>query len=61
MLTHPTEVAATCNPVTYVVEGMRSLILEDFSWGRIGAGYLVLAVAGLVMLTPNVRMIRHYD
>src|SRR3954449_3945043 len=29
MLTHPMEVAATINPVTYVMEALRSLILED--------------------------------
>ena len=50
MLTHPMEVAATYNPVTYVMEAMRSLILEDFNWGRIGAGYAVVVVAGAVML-----------
>jgi ABC-2 type transport system permease protein len=61
MLTHPMEVAATYNPVTYVMEGMRSLILEPLNWGRIGAGFLVVAVAGLVMLGLSVRMIRNYD
>jgi ABC-2 type transport system permease protein len=38
MLTHAMEVAATYNPVTYVMEGMRSLILEDFNWGRADPG-----------------------
>ncbi len=61
MLTHAMEVDATYNPVTYVMEAMRSLILEDFNWGRIGAGFLVVAVAGVLMLFLNVRMIRHYD
>ncbi len=61
MLTHAMEVAATYNPVTYVMEAMRSLILEDFNWGRIGAGFLVVAVAGVLMLFLNVRMIRNYD
>jgi hypothetical protein len=40
---------------------MRSLILENFNWGRIGAGFLVVAVAGVVMLVLSVRMIRNYD
>ena len=61
MLTHPMEVAATYNPVTYVMEAMRSLILEDFNWGRIGAGFAVVAIAGAVMLFFNLRNIRHYD
>jgi ABC-2 type transport system permease protein len=61
MLTHPMEVAATYNPVTYVMEALRSLILENFNWGRIGAGFLVVAVAGVVMLALSVRVIRNYD
>jgi hypothetical protein len=40
---------------------MRSLILENFNWGRIGAAFAVVAVAGAVMLVLNVRMIRNYD
>ena len=61
LLTEPMEVAATLNPVTYVMESMRSLILEDFAWERIWPGFLVVAVAGVAMLLLNVRMIRRYD
>ena len=35
LLTRPMEIAATFNPVTYVMEALRSLILEDFDWGAI--------------------------
>jgi ABC-2 type transport system permease protein len=61
LLTRPMEVAATLNPVTYVMEALRSLILEDFNWARIGYGFLVVAVLGAIMLTLNVRVIRSYD
>jgi ABC-2 type transport system permease protein len=61
LLTHPMEVAATFNPVTYIMEAMRSLVLVDFSWETIGLGYLVVAVAGAVMLALSVRVIRNYD
>jgi ABC-2 type transport system permease protein len=61
MLTHPMEVAATFNPVTYVMEALRSLILEDLVWGRILRGFAVVAVAGAIMLALNVRMIKRYD
>src|SRR4051794_1854400 len=61
MLTHPMEVAATLNPVTYVMEALRSLILQDLVWARIWPGFLVVAVLGAVMLALNVRVIRHYD
>ena len=38
------EIAATLNPVTYVMEAMRSLILVDFDWAVIGKGFAVVAV-----------------
>jgi ABC-2 type transport system permease protein len=61
LLTHPMRVAATYNPVTYIVEGLRSLILEHYNWARIGRGFAVVAVAGAVMVVLNVRTIRTYD
>jgi len=61
MLTRPMEIAATLNPVTYVMEALRSLILDDLAWGRIARGFAVVAVLGAIMLVLNVRMIRHYD
>ena len=38
MLTRPMEIAATLNPVTYVMESLRSLILEDLDWAHIWPG-----------------------
>ena len=61
MLTRPMEIAATLNPVTYVMEALRSLILEDLDWGRIWPGFLVVAVLGAAMLVLNVRVINSYD
>lgn len=61
LLTRPMEIAATINPVTYVMEGMRSLVLERFHWETIGLGFLVVAVAGLIMLGLSVRVIDGYD
>lgn len=61
LLTHPMEIAATFNPVTYVMEGMRSLILQHLRWETIGLGYLVIAVATALMLALSVRVIRSYD
>ena len=61
LLTHPMEVAATINPVTYLMEAMRSLILEDFHWETILLGYLVVAVAGVFMVVISERVIRNYD
>jgi ABC-2 type transport system permease protein len=61
MLTRPMEIAATFNPVTYVMEALRSLILRDLVWADIWPGFAVVAVLGAVMLALNVRMIRNYD
>jgi ABC-2 type transport system permease protein len=61
LLTRPMEIAATLNPVTYVMEALRSLLLEDLEWGTILPGFAVVAVLGALMLFLNVRMIRNYD
>jgi ABC-2 type transport system permease protein len=61
MLTRPMEIAASLNPVTYLMETLRSLILQDLVWARIWPGFLVVAVAGALMLVLNVRVIRTYD
>jgi ABC-2 type transport system permease protein len=60
-LSRPMEIAATFNPVTYIMEGLRSLILEDFDWTAIGRAFLVVAVALLLAIALNVRIIRSYD
>jgi ABC-2 type transport system permease protein len=61
LLTRPMEIASTLNPVTYVMEALRSLLLEDLDWGTILPGFAVVAVLGALMLFLNVRMIRNYD
>ena len=61
LLTRPMEIAATFNPVTYVMEALRSLILEDLEWDSIARGFGVVAVCGVIMVFLNVRVIRNYD
>ncbi len=61
MLTEPMEVAATINPVTYLMEALRSLILDDLDWAKIWPGFVVIAIFGAVMLFLNVRMVKSYD
>jgi ABC-2 type transport system permease protein len=61
LLTRPMEIAATLNPVTYIMEAMRSLILEGDAWAVVGRGLAVLAIAGVAMVALNVRTIRAYD
>ena len=61
LLTEPMEVAATLNPVTYLMEALRSLILDDLDWGAILPGFGVVFALGILMLVLNVRMIQRYD
>jgi ABC-2 type transport system permease protein len=61
LLTRPMEIAATLNPVTYLMEALRSLILEDLNWDAIWPGFAVVIVLGAVMLFFNVRVINNYD
>ncbi len=61
LLTRPMEIAATFNPVTYIMETMRSLVLEDFNWSVIAKGFAVVALAGVAMVAFSVRSIRRYD
>ena len=61
LLTRPMEIAASLNPVTYVMEAMRSLILQGFVAGPLIKGFAVVGVLLALMLVLNIRMIRNYD
>src|ERR687890_1916061 len=61
LLTRPMEIAASINPVTYIMEALRSLILEDLVWSKIAYGFLVVAVLFALMIALNVRVIQRYD
>ena len=61
LLTEPMEIAATVNPVTYLMEALRSLILDDLVWSDILPGFAVVLALGVLMLFLNVRMIERYD
>lgn len=60
-LTEPMEVAATLNPVTYLMEALRSLILDDLVWEDVLPGFAVVAALGALMLALSVRMVSRYD
>lgn len=60
-LTRPMEIAATINPVTYVMEAARSLILQGFDGAALAKGFAVVFVALALMLALSIRMVNHYD
>jgi ABC-2 type transport system permease protein len=60
-LLRPMEIAATINPVTYVMEAARSLILEGFEADALAKGFGVVLVTMVLMLFLSVRMVNRYD
>jgi ABC-2 type transport system permease protein len=60
-LTRAMEIAATINPVTYVMEAARSLILQGFDAELLAKGFAVVAVTMIVMLGLSIRMVNAYD
>jgi ABC-2 type transport system permease protein len=61
LLARPMEIAATLNPVTYVMEAARSLILEGFDAAALAKGFAVVVAALVLMVVFSVRMITRYD
>jgi ABC-2 type transport system permease protein len=39
---------ARWNPVTYVLDGLRAMVLSGWEWGRIGKGLAAIAAVGIV-------------
>ncbi len=60
-LTRPMEIAASFNPVTYIMEAARSLILEGFEGDVLAKAFVVLAVGMVAAVGLNVRAINNYD
>ncbi|MEZ5409538.1 MAG: ABC transporter permease [Acidimicrobiales bacterium] len=61
LLTRPMEIAATVNPVTYVMEGARSLILDGFDGPALLRAVAVIAGGAAVTAWLTVRTINQYD
>ena len=55
------ETLARINPVSYVIVGLRSLIIDGWDWGKIGVCAGVIAVMGLALTALSLRTIARYD
>jgi ABC-2 type transport system permease protein len=55
------ETLARINPVSYVIVGLRSLVIDGWDAGKIGAAVLVIAVMGIVLTSLSLRAIARYD
>ncbi|HYF46195.1 MAG TPA: ABC transporter permease [Acidimicrobiales bacterium] len=60
-LTRPMEIAASFNPVTYIMEAARTLILEGFEGKELLTCAAVLVVGLVLAISLNVRAINNYD
>src|SRR5579859_7256405 len=49
---------AAWNPVTYVLEGQRSLVTQGWQWGSLGKAALAIAVVGLVSMSLCLAALR---
>jgi ABC-2 type transport system permease protein len=45
------DTVAGLNPVTYLLEGLRSLVSQGWRWGKLGEALLAIAVLGLVSMS----------
>jgi ABC-2 type transport system permease protein len=55
------ETLARANPVSYVIEGLRSLILNGWDLGKLGICLAVTVATALLLTWLSVRVIERYD
>jgi ABC-2 type transport system permease protein len=55
------ETLARINPVSYVIVGLRSLVIDGWDAGKIGACLLVIGVMGAILTGLSLRTIARYD
>ncbi len=55
------ETLARVNPVSYVIDGLRSLVIEGWNWDKLG--YCTAVIVGLIALLTSLslRAIANYD
>ncbi len=46
------------NPITYVLEGMRSLLMDSWDWATIGKAFLAIAIVGVISQTLALSALR---
>jgi ABC-2 type transport system permease protein len=62
LLATPLRVLARFNPVTYVITGLRDLVLyPDIHWGSLGACVLTIALTGIVLTGLSLRALATFN
>jgi ABC-2 type transport system permease protein len=52
---------ARINPISYVIQGIRSLVIDGWDAGKIGLALLVIVVLGALLTALSLRAIATYD
>jgi ABC-2 type transport system permease protein len=52
---------ARANPVSYVIEGLRSLVIQGWDWDKLGACVGVIVAMGVLLTGLSLRAIATYD
>ncbi|MCA1689422.1 MAG: ABC transporter permease, partial [Actinobacteria bacterium] len=60
-LTPVMETLARLNPVSYVIDGLRSLVIEGWSWDKLGYCAAVIVGLSALLTTLSLRAIANYD
>jgi ABC-2 type transport system permease protein len=60
-LTSVMETLARLNPVSYVIVGLRSLVIDGWDAGKLAVAFGVIAVMGVVLTGLSLRAIARYD
>jgi ABC-2 type transport system permease protein len=61
LLAGPLRTIARFNPVSYVITGLRDLVLyPDIHWGSLGACVLTIALTGLVLTAVSLRTLNRF-
>ncbi|MCU1591000.1 MAG: transporter permease [Frankiales bacterium] len=61
LLAGPLKAVAQLNPVSYVILGLRDLVLlPDIHWGSLGICVLTIALTGLVLTALSVRALNNF-
>src|SRR5919201_2373664 len=61
LLSPAMETLARINPVSYVIVGLRSLVIDGWDAGKIGVALLVIVAMGVVLTALSLRAIANYD
>jgi ABC-2 type transport system permease protein len=62
LLATPLRLLARVNPVTYVIVGLRDLVLyPNIHWGSLGACVLTIALTGILLTVLSLRALAHFN